>query len=47
MESIKNVNFLNHDIFDTNSKDKIMNYFKGNLDAIISDSTQIPQEINT
>ena len=37
MEPIKNVNFLNHDIFDTNSKDKIMNYFKGNLDVIISD----------
>ena len=37
MEPIKNVNFLNHDFFDANSKDKIMNYFKGNLDVIISD----------
>ena len=37
MEPIENVNFLNHDIFDAYSKDKIINYFKGNLDVIISD----------
>ena len=37
MKKIKNVNFLNHDFFAANSKDKIMNYFKGNLDVFISD----------
>ena len=37
MEPIKNVKFLECDIFDYSSKDKIINYFKGNLDVIISD----------
>ena len=37
MEPIKNVEFINNDIFDYSTKDKIKNYFMGNLDVIISD----------
>ena len=37
MEPIKNVEFLNSDIFDVNTKDKIKMFFKGGLDIIISD----------
>ena len=37
MEPINNVKFLHCDIFDHNTKDKIINYFNGNLDVIISD----------
>ena len=37
MEPIKNVKFIECDIFDYSSQDKIINYFKGNLDVIISD----------
>ena len=37
MEFIKNVKFLNCDIFDPSTKKKIMNFFTGKLDVIISD----------
>ncbi len=37
MEPIKNVEFLNCDIFDTSTKEKITNYFQENLDIVISD----------
>ena len=37
MESIRNVQFLKSDIFDPNTQKKIINFFKGNLDVIISD----------
>ena len=37
MEPIKNVSFLNCDIFDEHIEDRIMSYFNGNLDVIISD----------
>ncbi len=37
MEPIKNINFFNSDIFDQNTKDKIIDFFKDKLDVIISD----------
>ena len=37
MVPLKNVKFLQHDIFDQNTKNKISNYFKEKLDVIISD----------
>ena len=37
MKPISNVQFLKNDIFMTEAKNKIINYFKGNLDVIISD----------
>ena len=37
MIPIKNVQFLNCDFFESDTKDKIKNYFKENLDVIISD----------
>ena len=37
MDPIHNVKFLNCNIFDLKTKDKIKDYFKGNLDVIISD----------
>ena len=37
MEPIKNVKFVRSDIFDQTTKDFILNYFKKNLDVIISD----------
>ncbi len=37
MDSIKNVQFFKNDIFDPNTKKKIINFFKGNLDVIVSD----------
>ena len=37
MAPLKNVKFLQHDIFDQNTKNKISNYFKEKLDVIISD----------
>ena len=37
MEFIKNVKFLNCDIFDPSTSKKIMNFFTGKLDVIISD----------
>tara|TARA_B100000963_G_scaffold356426_1_gene376503 strand:- start:2455 stop:3081 length:627 start_codon:yes stop_codon:yes gene_type:complete len=37
MEPIRNVQFLKSDIFDPNTQRKIINFFKGNLDVIISD----------
>ncbi len=37
MKPIENVKFLNCDIFDPVTKDRIDNYFNGNLDVIISD----------
>ncbi len=37
MEPINNVEFLNCDIFDTTTKEKITNYFQENLDIVISD----------
>ena len=37
MEPIKNVKFLRSDIFDQTTKDFILNYFKKNLDVIVSD----------
>ena len=37
MQPIKNVQFFNGDIFEAYTKDKILNYFSGNLDVIISD----------
>ena len=37
MEPIRNVNFLNSDIFDKKTEDKINNFFKDKLDVIISD----------
>ncbi len=37
MIPIKNVQFLNCDFFESNTKDKIKDYFKENLDVIISD----------
>ena len=37
MEPLRNVKFLNCDIFDLSTKREIENYFKGNLDVIISD----------
>ena len=37
MEPIKNVKFLKCDIFDLDTKEKILNHFNGNLNVIISD----------
>ena len=37
MDSIKNVQFFKSDIFDANTKKKIINFFKGNLCVIVSD----------
>ncbi len=37
MDPVKNVKFLNHDIFDKNIKEKIKHYFDEKLDVIISD----------
>ena len=37
MQPIKNVQFFNGDIFKAYTKDKILNYFSGNLNVIISD----------
>ena len=37
MEPIKNVKFLNLDIFDGSSREAIRNFFKENIDVIISD----------
>ncbi len=37
MQPIDNVKFLNCNIFDSSTKDKIKNYIKGNLDVILSD----------
>ena len=37
MKPISNVQFLKSDIFMIEAKNKIINYFKGNLDVIISD----------
>ena len=37
MEPITNIKFLNCDIFDKNTKSQIEDYFKGDLDVIISD----------
>ena len=37
MEPIANIKFLNCDIFDNNTKSQIVDYFKGDLDVIISD----------
>ncbi len=37
MMPIKNVNFFNCDIFNQKSKDKIIEYFNGNLNVIVSD----------
>jgi len=37
MEPIKNAKFVRSDIFDQTTKDFILNYFKENLDVIVSD----------
>ncbi len=37
MEPLKNVTFLNGDIFNKSTKEKISNFFQGNLDVILSD----------
>ena len=37
MEPISSIKFLNCDIFDKNTKNQIVDYFKGDLDVIISD----------
>ena len=37
MEPVANIKFLNCDIFDKNTKNQIVDYFKGDLDVIISD----------
>ncbi len=37
MEKIKNVKFLQSDIFDQNTKEKIFSFFYGKLDVIMSD----------
>ena len=37
MEPIKNVKFLNSDIFDNKTEDKINSFFKVKLDVVISD----------
>ncbi|MDC1212454.1 RlmE family RNA methyltransferase [Pelagibacteraceae bacterium] len=37
MEPIKNVKFIKSDFLDDNSKDKVIKYFDGKLDVIISD----------
>ena len=37
MEPVKNVKFMKSDIFEKNIKDKILNFFAGKLDVIISD----------
>ena len=37
MEPIKNVKFLKDDILKENTKDKVLSYFRGKLDVIISD----------
>ena len=37
MSPINNVKFLNNDIFENETKTNIMNFFKGNLDVVISD----------
>ena len=37
MEPVANIKFLNCDIFDKNTKSQIIDYFKGDLDVIISD----------
>ncbi len=37
MEPVANIKFLNCDIFDKNTKRQIADYFKGDLDVIISD----------
>ena len=37
MEFINNIKFLNCDVFDADIKIKILNYFNGNIDVLISD----------
>ena len=37
MEAINNVKFIKSDIFEQSTKDKIFNFFNGDLDVIISD----------
>jgi len=37
MESIKNVQFIKSDILEENTKNKVIKYFKGKIDIIISD----------
>ena len=37
IEPIKNVKFIQSDIFDSNTKDRIKDYFKGSLDIVLSD----------
>ena len=37
MDPVENVKFLKCDILDNNTKNKIINFFKGKLDVIISD----------
>ena len=37
MDPVKNVKFLNCDILDNDTENKIINFFKGKLDVIISD----------
>ena len=37
MEPIKNVEFIKTNIFEKDTKDKILNFFSGKLDVIISD----------
>ena len=41
MEPLKNIEFLNCDIFNPNLNKKIINYFDGKLDVVISDMAQI------
>ena len=35
IEPIKNVKFIQSDIFDSNTKDRIKDYFKGSLDIVL------------
>ena len=37
MQPIKNVKFLNSNIFDKDTKENIVSFFNGKLDIIISD----------
>ena len=37
IEPIKNVKFIQSDIFDSNTKERIKDYFKGSLDIVLSD----------
>ena len=46
MDPIKNVKFIKGDILEERTKNEVINYFKSNLDVIISDMAADTTGIN-